>query len=379
MAKSSNNYSILVGVQLDTANIQSQLNAYAKNLKFKLEFADGDSISGGLGTINKKLKETAEVTDGANKKTKEFNDSLKNTNKTAQDTALTFQAANEVFQTSIEIIGSMVEQVFELNDAMIEFQKVSDLTGEALEDYVAELSDIGNTVGRTGSEMVEAATSFRKNGFNDEDAAQLAEVAAMYQNISDEAISAADSSDFIIAQLVAFGDSLTDYNTEAEKATHIINSVNEVSNSFAVSSADLATSIGNVSSALSIGGNSFEEVLGLLTAGTEIVRNASKVSRGLVSVQSRYNQVIDETSSTGKALLEWYEKYNIEIFDQEGQLLSLYDTLGQVAEIWPTLTKNEQAYYLNQQAGKTMPLQGEYAGTYLELYIPNYNRNIMVA
>lgn len=85
----------------------------------------------------------------------------------------------------------------------------------------------------------------------------------MYQNISDEAISAADSSDFIIAQLVAFGDSLTEYNTEAEKATHIINAVNEVSNNFAVSSADLAGSIGNVSSALSVGGNSFEEVLGL--------------------------------------------------------------------------------------------------------------------
>lgn len=102
----------------------------------------------------------------------------------------------------------------------------------------------------------------------------------MYQNISDEAASASESSDFIISQLVAFGDSLTQYTTEADKATHIINSVNEVSNSFSVSSADLANSIGNVSSALSIGGNSFEEVLALLTAGTEIVRNASKVSRG---------------------------------------------------------------------------------------------------
>ena len=50
-----------------------------------------------------------------------------------------------------------------------------------------------------------------------------------------------------------------------------------------------------------------------------------------------------------------------------------------MAEIWPTLSKNEQTYYLNQQAGETMPLQGEYAGTYLELYIPNHNRNIMVA
>lgn len=102
---------------------------------------------------------------------------------------------------------------------------------------------------------------------------------------------------------------------------------------------------------MSVGNNSFEETLALLTAGTEVVRNSSKVSRGLVSVQSRLNQVVDESSSTGKALTEWYNEHNIALYDQEGQLLSLYDVLGQVAEIWPTLTKNEQAYYLNQQAG----------------------------
>lgn len=50
-----------------------------------------------------------------------------------------------------------------------------------------------------------------------------------------------------------------------------------------------------------------------------------------------------------------------------------------MAEIWPTLSKNEQTYYLNQQAGEMMPLQGRYAGTYLELYVPNYNRDIIVA
>lgn len=227
--------------------------------------------------------------------------------------------------------------------------------------------------------MLQATTEFRKNGFNDEDAAQLGQISSMYQNVSDEMISAGDSASFIIAQLAAFGDQMTGFNTEAEKATHVIDAVNEVANSFSVSSADLANSIGNVSSALSVGGNTFEETLALLTAGTEIVRNASKVSRGLVSVQSRFNQIIDESSSTGKALLEWYDKWNISVYDQQGQLLSLYEALEQVAEIWPTLTKNEQAYYLNQQAGEMMPLQGEYAGTYLELYIPNLNRDVMVA
>lgn len=76
--------------------------------------------------------------------------------------------------------------------------------------------------------MVEAATEFRKNGFNDEDAAQLGQIALMYQNVSDEAISAGDSASFIIAQLTAFGDSMTEFSTAGDKATHIINAVNEV-------------------------------------------------------------------------------------------------------------------------------------------------------
>ena len=199
--------------------------------------------------------------------------------------------------------------------------------------------------------MVEATTEFRKNGFNDEDAAQLGLIASMYQNVSDEAISAGDSASFIIAQLTAFGDTMSGFTSEAEKAQHVIDAVNEVANNFSVSSADLANNLGNASAALAVGNNSFEELLGLLTAGTEVTRSANKVARALVSVQSRLNQVVDESSSTGAALTAWYKEHNIAIYDQEGQLRSLFDVLKDTAAIWPSLTKNEQAYYLNQQAG----------------------------
>ena len=97
---------------------------------------------------------------------------------------------------------------------------------------------------------------FRKSGFSDEDAASLALVTTMYQNVADESISAADSAGFIIAQMKAF-------NIEAEDATHIIDAVNAVSNNYAVSSSDLANNLGKVSAALAVGGNSFEETLGL--------------------------------------------------------------------------------------------------------------------
>lgn len=69
--------------------------------------------------------------------------------------------------------------------------------------------------------MVEAASLFRKSGFGDEDAAQLAVVAAKFQNIADTEISASDAAASIVSQLRAFG-----YG--ADKATSIIDSYNEV-------------------------------------------------------------------------------------------------------------------------------------------------------
>ena len=194
--------------------------------------------------------------------------------------------------------------------------------------------------------MIEAATSFRKNSFNDSDSATLAKVAAMFTNVADEAMSASDSASFIIAQMKAF-------NIDASNAEHIIDAVNSVSNHYAVSSGQLAQNLGNMSAAMATGNNTFEQSLGMLTAMTEITRNAAKGSRALITVQGRLNQIVDESSDTGKALTKWYQEHKIAVKDDEGQIRSLYDVLTDVAEIWPTLTKNEQMYYLQQQAGTT--------------------------
>ena len=69
--------------------------------------------------------------------------------------------------------------------------------------------------------MVESATEFAKAGFNETDAAQLAKVSSMYQNIADEQLSAGEASEFIISQMKAF-------NISAEDSIHIADAVNEV-------------------------------------------------------------------------------------------------------------------------------------------------------
>lgn len=125
MAKTNSNYSILVDVELDTSNIKKQLNNAAKDIKLDLN------------------------TKGATQDLNDLEDTM-------EDTSLTFQAANEVFSKSVEIISAMVEQVFELDTALTDFKKVSDLSGSALDDYVAKLSEMGSAVARTGKPKCQA-------------------------------------------------------------------------------------------------------------------------------------------------------------------------------------------------------------------------------
>ena len=192
--------------------------------------------------------------------------------------------------------------------------------------------------------MVDAASEFKKSGFNEEDSATLAGVAAMYQNVADDAISAGESANFIISQMKAFG-------LEAEDATHIIDALNEVSNTQAVSSADLANNLGKASAAMALGNNTYEQSLAMMTAITEINRSGAKSARALVSVQSRLTQVLDEQSSTGKALVEIYKGLGIALKDQNGQLRPTFEIFKDLAEKWPTLTTNQRDYIALTQAG----------------------------
>ncbi len=185
---------------------------------------------------------------------------------------------------------------------------------------------------------------FKKSGFSDEDSATLAGVAAMYQNVADDAISAGESANFIISQMKAFG-------LEAEDATHIIDALNEVSNTQAVSSADLANNLGKASAAMALGNNTYEQALSMMTAITEINRSGAKSARALVSVQSRLTQVLDEQSSTGKALVEIYNGLGIALKDQNGQLRPTFEIFKDLAAVWPNLTTNQRDYIALTQAG----------------------------
>ena len=132
-----------------------------------------------------------------------------------------FYLATKPIQMMQQAFDEAIETVKEFDDTLVEFRKVSDLSGDSLTAYTQKLAEMGEVTGSTMTAMVSAATEFKKSGYSDEDAATLASVAEKYRNISDEQLSAGESANFIIAQLKAF-------NMTASESEHIIDAVNEV-------------------------------------------------------------------------------------------------------------------------------------------------------
>lgn len=260
----------------------------------------------------------------------------------------TYMSVTTVFYQIINTTKQMIQEVTDLDSALVELQKVSTLTGDGLQQFVSDAYDAAEGVAKTGTEMINAATEFSKAGYDDSQILKLGELALMYTNIADEEVSAAESAEFMIAQMKAF-------NIEAEDAIHIIDAVNEVANRYAVSSADIANNLGKSSAVMANAGNSYEEMIGLLTAGTEITRNASKVSNGLKTITLRMQGMTDEGEKSMELVAqmeELYSKLGISVYDANGELKNTFELLETLAPIYQEATAAEKAYITETIAGK---------------------------
>ncbi len=88
-----------------------------------------------------------------------------------------FGAITDVIRGVTTGLGDMVQNVFELDAALTEFRKVSNLTGKELEKYTDQAYKAGRETARTGTEMIDAATQFKKMGYSDQQSMQLAKTA----------------------------------------------------------------------------------------------------------------------------------------------------------------------------------------------------------
>ena len=351
-------YTIRVHGMLDDTQIRAQLAALGKQ---GVVFGKGGKGAGGAyfaetGKQAKmaggKVRTFVGNVDKATKQQKKFGaTTLDVTKKVVQ-----FGAVTAVIRGVTTGVGAMVQNVFELDSALVEFKKVSTLSEKGLKDYTKQAFEAGKATAKTGVEMLDAATKFKKMGYTEQESMQLATTATMFQNIADAEISAGDAAKFINSQMKAFSDDFSSMSTNGEKAQKIIDSVNEVANNYAVGTNDLQLALTKTSSAMSTFGNSFDETLGIMTAGTEImVGMPSQVARG-------WRTIAANISNVGQSAKEYSDasgEVNITMKKQNGEIKTTYEFLkdlynGQkgVSKSWKELNKDQKTAIALELAGK---------------------------
>lgn len=353
-------YTIRVHGVLDDAQIRAQLASLGKQSgaimgggkKGKSGGAYFDSASKSAKNASKSMGQYSAAIGRAQKQQKTFGSTtLDVTKKVVQ-----FGAVTAVIRGVTTGMGAMVQNVFELDSALVEFKKVSSLSNDELKDYTKQAYEAGKATAKTGVEMIDAATQFKKMGYGEQESLQLATTATMFQNIADAEISAGDAAKFINSQMKAFQGEFSSLSSNGERAQKVIDSVNEVANNYAVGTNDLQQAMTKTSAAMGTFGNSFDQTLGIMTAGTEImVGMPSQVARGWRTIAANISKVGESSKEFNDASGE----VNITMKKQNGEIKNTYEFLtdlykGQegVSKAWDKLNKDQKTAIALELAGK---------------------------
>ena len=118
-------------------------------------------------------------------------------------------------------VKQMITTVTELDTAMTELRKVTDLTEQEYAKFGNTASNIAKNVGAVISDTINSAADFARLGYSIDDSAKLAEAALVYKNVGDGINDIGEASESIISTIKAFG-------IEAENAMDIVDRFNEV-------------------------------------------------------------------------------------------------------------------------------------------------------
>ena len=132
-----------INANVNFGNATQQAEQLGQNLRTATDNFNSIGSGGGGNNANNQL---LQLTQGAQNASEQIRD----TATAVEESTLSYQEWNVVLNACIDTIKSFAEQTFEMDSALTDFKKVSDLSGDSLDQYVNKLQDLGSTVARTG-------------------------------------------------------------------------------------------------------------------------------------------------------------------------------------------------------------------------------------
>ena len=189
------------------------------------------------------------------------------------------------------------------------------------------------------------------------EAAEFAESTQILMNVS-EFTDVSTATDTLISAVQAFG-------YTAETSMEVVDLMNIIGNNYAISTADLATSLTKSSASLVAAGGNLAEAAALTATANAIIQDADSVGTALKTTSLRLRgtsvKVLEEEGldsdgaieSTSKLRSQVLATSGVDILTDTGAYKSTYQILLEIAEVWDKITDDKaRAGLLELLAGK---------------------------
>lgn len=177
----------------------------------------------------------------------------------------------------IQYIKMMYQNVLLLDSAMTELKKVTDETQAGYDAFMDRAKGTAKEIGAALSDVITATADFSRLGYSMSEAEGLAKAALTYKQVGDGIDNVTTASQTLISTMKAFGDQYG----EAGDAMLIVDKLNEVSNTQAITSAGLGETLARSASAMAAAGNTLDETIALATAMNTTLQNPDQVGTTL--------------------------------------------------------------------------------------------------
>ena len=247
-----------------------------------------------------------------------------------------------------------LEQVKEIDTAMTELRKVSDASAGAIDAYFDDAVISAKELGSSVKDMISATADWSRMGYNLPDSRELGEVAVLYKNVGD-GIDIDTANESLVSTIQGF-------QLQAKDAMSVIDSFNEVSNNYAISSAGIGEALKRSAAAFNAANTDLNQSIALITAGNEIVQSPEKVGtmwqtvsariRGTKTELEELGESTDDILSTSKlqSLVKGYT--GVDIMEDKDTYKDIYTIVSEIGKVWKDLKDVERAALLEGLAGK---------------------------
>lgn len=244
-------------------------------------------------------------------------------------------------------IRKMIDNVKELDNAMINLRRVTDETDAGYQRFLEDANQLARQMKTTTSSLVEMSYQWSKLGYDINDALELAKSSTIFMRVADV------GQDQALSNLVT---SLKAFRLEASQTMDVVDKLDKLNNEYAVSAAGLGEGLERSASAMAMSGNTLEETLAMLTGAGEITQNLENTGngikilslrlRGMKGALEELNEPVDDLMEVSKIQTQILNLTHnqVNIFDEATQeFRGTYDIIADISAIWDSLSSTSRA------------------------------------